>query len=207
MEAAGKAQTINYKGPVKLLMDMMYGNPTFYTAVNVLVSTRGYGLFWDNYSKSWFYGNDASNTQFRFVSECGDVLDYYFFYGPEFDTVISKYRTATGKAPMFPKWAYGLIQSKDHYVSQAEFLSVKTGYRNNNIPLDCIVQDWQYWAGAAYVQGCYCFNTGYGDVKSTITQMPCRKSSIPCFRFGLKLTRARRFIPRLAQGRALADGQ
>jgi len=175
MEAAGKAQTINYKGAGQTTMDMMYGNPTYYTAVNVLVSTRGYGLFWDSYAKSWFYGNDASNTQFRFVSECGDVLDYYFFYGPELDKVISGYRTTTGKVPMFPKWAFGLIQSKDRYGSQKEFLDVKAGYRNGHIPLDCIVQDWHYWDGAGQ-QGCYCFNTSYGDVKSTITQ--CHDANI-----------------------------
>ena len=55
------------------------------------------------------------------------------------------YRTATGAAPLFPKWAYGLFQSKDRYASQAELLAVKNGYRGNNIPLDCIVQDWDYW--------------------------------------------------------------
>jgi len=175
MEGPGTTVNVNYKGIGQTLLDEWYANPTFYTAVAVLVSTRGYGLFWDNYSKGWFYGNDASNTQFRYVSECGDVLDYYFFYGPELDKVISGYRTATGKAPMFPKWAYGLIQSKDRYGSQTEFLGVKNNYRNNNIPLDCIVQDWHYWDGAGQ-QGCYCFNSVYGDVKSTITQ--CHQANV-----------------------------
>jgi len=46
---------------------------------------------------------------------------------------------------MFPKWAFGLFQSQDRYKSQAEVLSVKDNYRKNNIPVDCIVQDWFYW--------------------------------------------------------------
>jgi alpha-D-xyloside xylohydrolase len=73
------------------------------------------------------------------------MVDYYFFYGPEFDHIISLYRETTGQAPMFPKWGFGLIQSQDRYQSQTEVLSVKDRYRNNNIPVDCIVQDWFYW--------------------------------------------------------------
>ncbi len=113
--------------------------------VPVLISNRGYGIFWDNYSASDFYGNDSNNTKYRYVSEAGEMVDYYFFYGPSLDRVVSLYRTATGAAPLFPKWAYGLFQSKDKYASQSELLAVKDGYRTNGIPVDCIVQDWDYW--------------------------------------------------------------
>lgn len=161
---AGK---FNYKGQTEV-MDQDYGSQG--TAVPILVSTLGYGIFWDSYAKVNFTGNIATNTRYAMSSETGDVLDYYFFYGPEIDQVISGYRTATGKVPLFPKWAYGLIQSKDKYGSQKEILAVKDGYRNNKIPLDVIVQDWHYWDGAGK-QGCYCFNTSYGNVKSTVTQL------------------------------------
>jgi alpha-D-xyloside xylohydrolase len=170
MEGAGTNVVVNYKGAGQTNMDEMYGNPTYYTAVAVLVSTRGYGLYWDNYSHSWFYGNDNSNTQFRYVSECGSIIDYYFFYGPQMDSIISKYRVTTGKVPLFPKWAYGLIQSKDRYQSQSEYLGVQSNYRSNNIPLDVVVQDWHYWDGAG-VQGCYLFNSNWTNVKDMITQM------------------------------------
>jgi len=114
-------------------------------AIPVLLSTRGFGLMWDNYSASNFFGAEEENTKFKYVSESGDCVDYYFFYGPEFDHIIALYRTATGEAPMFPKWAFGLFQSQDRYKSQAEVLSVKDGYRKGRIPLDCVVQDWFYW--------------------------------------------------------------
>jgi alpha-D-xyloside xylohydrolase len=159
--------TVSYKGRTKL-QDQNYGPHT--TAVNVLVSTRGYGIFWDNYSRTNFNGNLASNTRYNFNSECGDVLDYYFFYGPEIDQVISGYRTATGKAPLFPKWAYGLIQSKDRYASQAEYLGVKNNYRTSNIPLDVVVQDWHYWDGAG-VQGSYIFNSNWTNIKAMLDEM------------------------------------
>jgi len=161
---AGK---FNYKGQTEV-MDQDYGSQS--TAVPILVSTKGYGIFWDSYAKVNFYGNIATNSRYAMSSECGDVLDYYFFYGPEIDQVVSGYRTATGKVPLFPKWAYGLIQSKDKYNSQDEIFAVRDGYRKNKIPLDVIVQDWHYWDGAGK-QGCYCFNTSYKDVKTTVTQL------------------------------------
>ncbi|MDP4179708.1 MAG: glycoside hydrolase family 31 protein [Bacillota bacterium] len=132
---------MNRKGTTAHLAN---GNMWIY--IPVLVSNKGYGIFWDNYSASDFYGNDSSNTKYRYVSEAGDMVDYYYFYGPSIDQVVAGYRTATGSAPLYPKWAYGLFQSKDYYNSQSELLAVKDGYRNNKIPLDCIVQDWNYWS-------------------------------------------------------------
>jgi len=77
----------------------------------VLVSTAGYGIFWDNYSKTIF---DDSNGQTSFWSEVGDNIDYYFFYGPTIDQEIAGYRQLTGEAPLYGKWAYGYWQSKEH---------------------------------------------------------------------------------------------
>jgi alpha-D-xyloside xylohydrolase len=133
--------SINYKGrDQQMLIKYMTG------AIPVMLSTKGYGLLWDNYSASNFYGAVDGNTKFKYVSESGRQIDYYFFYGPDFDRIINLYRIATGKAPMFPKWAFGLFQSQDRYKSQAEILSVKDNYRNNHIPVDVIVQDWYWWS-------------------------------------------------------------
>jgi len=132
--------SINYKGRNQ---DMAIKYLT--GAIPVLLSTNGYGLLWDNYSASEFYGGEDGNTRYRYESESGNMVDYYFIYGPDFDRIIATYRNATGSAPMFPKWSLGLFQSQDRYKSQAEILSVKDKYRTNNIPVDCIVQDWFYW--------------------------------------------------------------
>ncbi len=133
--------SINYKGRnQQLLIKYMTG------AIPVLLSTKGYGLLWDNYAASNFYGAEAGNTKYKYVSESGKQVDYYFFYGPDFDKIINLYRIATGKAPMFPKWAFGLFQSQDRYKTQAEILSVKDGYRDNHIPVDAVVQDWYWWS-------------------------------------------------------------
>ncbi|SHM59918.1 glycoside hydrolase family 31 protein [Mucilaginibacter sp. OK098] len=133
--------SINYKGRnQEMLIKYMTG------AIPVMLSNKGYGLLWDNYAASNFYGAEADNTQYKYVSESGKMVDYYFFYGPDFDRIIDLYRTATGKAPMYPKWSFGLFQSQDRYKGQDEILGVKDNYRNNHIPVDAIVQDWYWWS-------------------------------------------------------------
>ena len=133
--------SINYKGRNQsMLIKYMTG------AIPVMLSTKGYGLLWDNYSASNFYGAEAGNTQYKYVSESGKMVDYYFFYGPGFDHIIDLFRTASGKAPMYPKWVFGLFQSQDRYKTQDEIINVKNGYRNNHIPVDAVVQDWYWWS-------------------------------------------------------------
>ncbi len=71
-------------------------------------------------------------------------LDFYVITGTP-DACIASYRAITGKAAMLPKWAFGYIQSREAYRTQQELLDVATVYRSRNIPLDCIVQDWNTW--------------------------------------------------------------
>ena len=132
--------SINYKGRNQnMAIKYLTG------AIPVMLSTKGYGILWDNYAESNFYGAENNNTQYTYVSESGKMVDYYFFYGPSFDNIINSYRIITGKAPMYPKWAFGLFQSQDRYKTQEEVLQPAAAYRNAHIPVDAIVQDWYYW--------------------------------------------------------------
>jgi alpha-D-xyloside xylohydrolase len=131
---------MNYKGKTQWL-----DQANKEIALPIIISNKGYGLLWDNYSRTLFNGNASSGTKYQFNSQCGEMVDYYFIYGPEIDSIISAYRRATGTAPLFPKWAYGLFQSKNRYTSSSDLINVKNLYRDNRIPVDCIVQDWYYW--------------------------------------------------------------
>lgn len=85
---------------------------------------------------------DASTSLW---SQVGDGVDYYFVYGPDLDDVVAGYRQITGPAPMMPKWALGLFQSRERYQTQQQSLDVAAGFRSRQAPVDVIVQDWQYW--------------------------------------------------------------
>ncbi|MEO6732141.1 MAG: TIM-barrel domain-containing protein [Ferruginibacter sp.] len=128
-----------------LKLNMVQGNTDDY--IPFFQSVKGYGLFWDNYSPTTFTDN-AESTSFK--SEVGDCIDYYFMYGGNADGVIANMRTLTGQAPMFPLWTYGFFQSKERYKSQDELVDVVKKYRELKVPLDGIIQDWQYW-GSNYL--------------------------------------------------------
>jgi alpha-D-xyloside xylohydrolase len=110
-----------------------------------LISTMNYGILWDNYSKTIF--TDSKNET-SIWSDVASAVDYYFIYGSTMDSVIAGYRNLTGQAPMYGKWAYGYWQSKEHYENRDELLSVVHEYRKRQIPIDNIVQDWDYWDSA-----------------------------------------------------------
>jgi alpha-D-xyloside xylohydrolase len=78
-------------------------------------------------------------------SEAGEGIDYYFIYGPEIDQVVAGYRALTGQATLLPDWAFGFWQSKNKYNTQDEILKTVAEFRRRGIPMDTIVQDWQYW--------------------------------------------------------------
>lgn len=109
-----------------------------------LVSTKNYGILWDNYSKTIFDDN-AQGTSIW--SDVANSIDYYFIAGNNMDAVIAGYRNLTGQAPMYGKWAYGYWQSKEHYEDGKELVSTALEYRKRQIPIDNIVQDWDYWEG------------------------------------------------------------
>ena len=114
---------------------------------NVLQSIKGWGLYWENYSPTQF--DDDANGM-TFTSEAGEGIDYYFMYGGSADGVIAQMRYLTGDVPMFPLWTYGFWQSKERYKTAAETESIVDQYRALQVPLDGIIQDWQYW-GSNYL--------------------------------------------------------
>jgi alpha-D-xyloside xylohydrolase len=147
----------NYRGES---VDLSQDNTNI--SIPFLLSSNGYGIFWNNGSRSRF--NNRFVHALYLSSEVSDSMDYYFFYGPDFDHLIADYRELTGAAPLFAKWAYGYWQCKNRYDSQQELLAIAQKYRDRHIPLDNIVQDWFWWN----TMGEPVFNKNYPDPKAMI---------------------------------------
>ena len=114
--------------------------------VPMLVSSRGYGVLWDNPAVTDVDAGRSNPETLSWTSEAADDVDYYFMYGPDLEDVIAAYRHLTGAAPMFAKWTWGFWQCRERYSTQSEILGVLAEYRQRHIPLDGVIQDWQYWA-------------------------------------------------------------
>ena len=122
---------------------------------NIIQSIKGYGVFWDNYSPTTFVADESG---FQFNSENGGCIDYYFVWGGDADGVIAGIRQLTGSVPMQPLWSYGFMQSRERYKTSDELIGVLDRYREEGVPIDCMIQDWQYW-GNNYLWNAMEFNS------------------------------------------------
>jgi alpha-D-xyloside xylohydrolase len=111
--------------------------------VPFMVTNYGYGLVWDNPSKTTIA--PGFNERTTWTSEVGDRVSFFLIAGKTTDEIYAGYRLLTGATPMLPKAAYGYIQCKQRYRSQDEVLSVARGYRERHLPADVIVVDWFYY--------------------------------------------------------------
>ena len=152
---------------------MIQGNTEDF--VPVVQSVRGYGLFWDNPSPTTF--RDGADGM-SFESEVGEVVDYYFIWGGSADGVIAGYRALTGRVPMLPLWSYGFMQSRERYKSSAELLDALHGYRSRGIPIDCIIQDWQYWGNNYQWNAMEFLNDDFRDAQQMIDEVHAQHAKL-----------------------------
>ncbi|UGQ44554.1 glycoside hydrolase family 31 protein [Massilia endophytica] len=111
--------------------------------VPFMVSSKGYGIIWDNPSATRFVAGVNGRTAFQ--SNVGERVSFFVITGSTPEEIYSGYARVTGKTPIPPKAAFGLIQSKARYESQDEVLRVARTYRQKKYPLDVMVVDWFYW--------------------------------------------------------------
>ena len=147
----------NYRGET---VDLSQENTNI--AIPLLVSSNGYGIFWNNPSRSKV--NNRFVHSLYLSAEVADRVDYYFIYGPEADAIIGRYRELTGEVPLFGRWAYGFWQCKNKYQSQEELEGVAAKYRAEHIPVDNIVQDWFWWITMGEMK----WNSHYPDPQGMI---------------------------------------
>jgi alpha-D-xyloside xylohydrolase len=132
--------------------------------IPVITSSKGYMLFWDNPAVTTISSTaagdaNASQKVLRWSSEFGKAIDYYFCYGDgTIDTALKAYRHLTGDAPLMPEWELGYWQCKERYASQEELLGVAKKLRELKVPVDGIIQDWQYWPPGTNTWGSHLFD-------------------------------------------------
>jgi alpha-D-xyloside xylohydrolase len=112
--------------------------------VPFMVTNKGYGIVWDNPSATTVSPGLHNATHWQ--SDVGERVSFFVITGATSDALYAGYARLTGATPLPPKAAFGLIQSKARYETQAELLGVADGYRKRDLPLDVMVLDWFYWS-------------------------------------------------------------
>jgi alpha-D-xyloside xylohydrolase len=134
-------------------------------SIPFLLSSRGYGLLWNSASLGRYENHFQPKLALR--ADVADAVDYYVFYGPEFDRIIDAYRTLTGPAPLLPRWAYGFWQSRLQYNTRQEMIEVAAKYRELKIPLDNLVLDF----GWMQRMGSHQFTANFPDPAAMLRQL------------------------------------
>jgi len=135
-------------------------------AIPFVQSPKGWGLYWDELSPVRFEDKAGGMS---FESDATDAVDYYFLFGGSTDRTVAILHRLMGDVPMMPLWSYGYWQSRERYKSQDELLKVVRDYRRLGIPLDGIIQDWQYWGGASHQWNAMRFaGSGFPDPKRMV---------------------------------------
>ena len=111
--------------------------------VPFMVTDKGYAILWDNPSATMV--SPGLNNATHFQSNVGERVSFFVITGTTTDELYAGYARLTGRTPLPPKAAFGLIQSKARYETQAELLGIADGYRTRGLPLDVMVLDWFYW--------------------------------------------------------------
>ncbi len=111
--------------------------------VPFMVTDKGYAILWDNPSATIV--SPGLNDATHFQSNVGERVSFFVIAGKTSDDLYAGYARLTGRTPLPPKAAFGLIQSKARYETQGELLGIADGYRKRGLPLDVMVLDWFYW--------------------------------------------------------------
>ena len=116
-----------------------------YTIISIpyFASEKGYGVYWDYAGECWFDDNEHGTS---FTNVLDAPVDYYFIYldGTQ-DGLMAGVRQLSGEAVMYPLWTTGFWQCRERYRSPEQLCGVLDEYRSRRVPLDGIIQDWQYW--------------------------------------------------------------
>lgn len=83
-------------------------------------------------------------------SDQGEIIDYFVVNAPSVDDATSGYRKITGAATLYRRSVFGFWQCKEHYHNQKELIDAAIEFRKRSIPIDNIVQDWQYWGSLGW---------------------------------------------------------
>ncbi|KAJ5746719.1 hypothetical protein N7520_011901 [Penicillium odoratum] len=128
---------LNLKGA-----DLELAHRNSQASVPFAVSSRGYGLLWNNpgIGRAVFGTNVMSFEAYSTRS-----LDYWVVAGDTPAEIAEAYAKATGYVPMMPEYGLGFWQCKLRYWNQEQLLNVAREYRRRGVSLDLIVVDFFHW--------------------------------------------------------------
>ena len=126
----------------------------------MVLSSRGYLLFFDHHAAGYLDLGKTDQNVLEYGTEGLNSLSYFVVTGRNQAEILDRYTALTGRQPLPPRWALGLIQSRFGYKSEAEMEAVAARMRRENFPLDALVLD-LYWFGGTKKQGDFTWDAAH----------------------------------------------
>ena len=132
--------TLDRLGVTRQLWNSHLGHgPGSDMAVPLLVSHRGYALFFDNPGDATVaVGRSDDGVRIVYTARAGR-LAWYFLLGGDLRGVMGEVAELLGRAPMPPRWALGFLQSTRHFHDTAELRRLPRTLRERRIPCDALI--------------------------------------------------------------------
>ncbi|CAM3717164.1 TIM-barrel domain-containing protein [Roseateles saccharophilus] len=142
--AMGSRHSVEIDGKPCVEMANLWLPPTVGFVVDLPAGEHHVRVNADEQDKpSLHFGPAHARTTWR--SLVADAIDYVVIAGPSADEVFEGYREISGATPMMPRWAYGYIHCRERFHSSEEIVDTLREFRRRKLPVDVMVQDWQYW--------------------------------------------------------------
>ena len=107
--------------------------------IPLLVSNRGYAIFFDNTSDAMLsVGRSDGGMRIAYTAAAGRLV-WYFLVGRHMRGVMHEAAELLGRAPLPPRWALGFLQSTRHFEDTAELRRLPRTIREKRIPCDGLI--------------------------------------------------------------------
>ena len=147
------------------------GEPNLNITLPTVLSSRGYMLLFDNHAPGYLDLGKTDPNVLEYGGEGLTSLSYFVITGRDQAEILDRYTALTGRQPLPPRWALGLIQSRFGYKSETEMQQVARRMRRENFPLDALVLD-LYWFGGTKKQGDFAWEpTGFPDPTGMMSRL------------------------------------
>ena len=113
-----------------------------YSAIPLFFSSRGYA-FWLLNSHASEWNIDPARGVLE-IDAAGPAADYVVMHGPALRDLVSTYTALTGRPPLVPRWALGLMVTGYPQEPQEVMVERADEHRRRGVPLDGLILDYHW---------------------------------------------------------------
>lgn len=122
-----------------------YGEQNLNFSVPFFISSKGYGILFDNPSKGYVDIGKTDPVLFEAGFTSGQ-LNFYLIPGNSTEEIIRKYTALTGRQSIPPRWAFGNFMSRFGYTSEEQVKDIYNSMKADSFPMDAVIFD-LFWFG------------------------------------------------------------